>query len=190
MGGMDQRLVVRAKGGDPEAFRTLAIESHPRLFNAAFGILRDSGLAEDATQRALVDVWRHFRGLRDPGSFEGWSYRILLHACYAEARRRPTWLPGDHVPPGREPTVADEYARVDDRDQLERAFRRLSFDHRAVIVLHHLVDLPLESIALVLDVKVGTVKSRLHRAMEELRAAIEADDRRASSMPLKREAVR
>ncbi len=187
---MDRRLVLRAKDGDPEAFRALAIASHPRLFEAAFGILRDRGLAEDATQQALVDVWRHLRGLRDPDRFEGWTYRIVVHACYAEARRRPGWLPGDDLPPGREPVATDELGQVDDRDELERAFRRLSLDHRSVVVLHHLADLPLESVAEILGVRVGTVKSRLHRAMDELRAAIEADSRAAGSMPMKREAVR
>ena len=73
---MDRRLVLKARDGDPEAFMTLAIACHPRLFSTAFGILRDRGLAEDATQRALVDVWRHLRGLRDPCRFDGWSYRM------------------------------------------------------------------------------------------------------------------
>lgn len=187
---MDQGLVRRAKDGDPEAFRALAIASHPRLFSAAFGILRDRGLAEDATQRALVNVWRHLRGLRDASRFEGWSYRILLHACYSEARRRPAWLSDDDLPPGREPVAADEFRRIDDRDELERAFQRLSLDHRVVVVLHHLADLPLDSVAEILDVRVGTVKSRLHRAMAELRAAIEADARQTSAMPLERGAAR
>ncbi len=187
---MDRGLVLKAKDGDPDAFRTLAIACHPRLFSTAFGILRDRGLAEDATQRALIDVWRHFRGLRDPDRFDGWSYRILLHACYAEARRRPDWVPDDALPDGTQPVAADDYGRVDDRDELEHAFQRLSFDHRAVVVLHHLADLPLETVAEILDVKVGTVKSRLHRALEELRAAIEADGRWASSMAIKRGAAR
>jgi len=187
VGGMDHKLVVRARGGDPGAFRTLAIESHARLFGAAFGILRDRDMAQDATQHALVNVSRHLQGLRDPGHFEGWSYRILVHACYAEANDRPGSISDVSLPPGREPVAADEFGRVDDRDQPERAFRRLSLDHRAVVVLHHLADLPLETVAQVLDVKVGTVKSRLHRAMGELRAAIEADTRPATTIALGRE---
>ena len=187
---MDRRLVLKARDGDPEAFRALAVASHPRLFSTAFGVLRDRGLAEDATQRALVDVWRHFRGLRDPDRFDAWSYRILLHACYAEARRRPDWVPDGELPNGAQPVAADEFGRIDDRDELERAFQRLSLDHRAVVVLHHLADLPLDSVAEILDVKVGTVKSRLHRALEELRAAIEADHRWTSSVAMKRGAVR
>jgi RNA polymerase sigma-70 factor (ECF subfamily) len=186
---MDEQLVRRAQDGDPGAFRTLAIEQHPRLFAAAFGVLRDRDLAQDATQLTLVNVWRHFRSLRDPGRFEGWSYRILIHACYAEARRMPP-LVADDGPAMREPVATDDFRRIDDRDQLERAFQRLSLEHRAVIVLHHLVDMPLEDVAEALELKIGTVKSRLHRAMGELRAAIEADARTVPTLPLGREVWR
>ena len=68
---------------------------------------------------------------------------------------------------------------VVDRDQLERGFRRLSIDHRAVVVLHHYLDLPLDEVAETLGVPVGTVRSRLHHAMRGLRAALEADARPA-----------
>lgn len=187
---MDQQLVVRAKEGDPGAFRALAVEQQPRLFAAAFGILRDRDLAHDATQQALMNVWRHFRGLRDPGSFEGWSYRILVHACYAEARRLPLSVSEPEGLGVRAVATVDDYRRIDDRDQLERAFRRLSLEHRAIVVLHHLADLPLEAVAEALDLKLGTVKSRLHRAMDQLRAAIEADSRPTAPLSLEREGTR
>ena len=186
---MDEGLVLRAQDGDPDAFRALAIAQHPRLFAAAYGILRDGDLAQDATQRALVNVWRHLRSLRHPDRFEGWSYRILVNACYAEARGVPSPLVDDEVA-ARKPAASDEYQRIDDRDQLERAFRRLSLEHRAVVVLHHLADMPLEAVAEALGLKVGTVKSRLHRAMGELRAAIEADARPTPALPLGREVTR
>ncbi len=186
---MDEELVRRAKDGDSGAFRVLAIEQHPRLFAAAYGILRDRDLAQDATQQTLVNVWRHFHGLRDPGRFAGWSYRILVHACYAEAKAKPTLLADDEAAV-REPAASDAFERIDDRDQLERAFRRLSLEHRAVVVLHHLADMPLDAVAEALDLKVGTVKSRLNRAMGELRAAIEADTRPMSGARLGREVVR
>ncbi len=184
---MDEELVRRAQGGDPGAFRTLAIEHHPRLFAAAYGILRDRDLAQDATQRALVNVWRHIHGLKEPARFQGWSYRILVHACYAEAKAVPKLLADTDQQAVREPVASDEIKRIDDRDQLERAFRRLSLEHRAVVVLHHLADMPLDAVAEALDLKVGTVKSRLNRAMGELRAAIEADARPTSTLPLGRE---
>ena len=80
--------------------------------------------------------------------------------------------------------MADGTSTVVDRDQLERGFRRLSIDHRAVVVLHHYLDLPLDEVAETLGVPVGTVRSRLLHAMRGLRAALEADAR-----PAKREAV-
>ena len=74
-----------------------------------------------------------------------------------------------------EPTAADGYGPVIERDQLERAFARLSIDHRAVIVLHHYLDMTVEAVAEALDVPVGTVNSRLHRALEKMRMALQAD---------------
>lgn len=174
---MDKDLVIKAQRGDAAAFRAIAVASHPRLFKAAQGILRDPHLAEDATQQALLDIWRHIKRLRDPAKFEGWSYRLTVHACYAEAKRKAKWEPVSEMRPHREPVANDEYRTVVHRDQLERAFTLLSLDHRAVVVLHHLLGMQLDEVADALDLRVGTVKSRLHRAMQGLRAAIEADAR-------------
>ena len=82
--------------------------------------------------------------------------------------------------PADEPEVAEGLSSVVDRDQLERGFRRLSIDHRVVVVLHHYLDLPLDEVADVLGVPAGTVRSRLHHAMRGLRAALEADARPAT----------
>jgi RNA polymerase sigma-70 factor (ECF subfamily) len=71
----------------------------------------------------------------------------------------------------------DRFDRVDDRDQLERGFRRLPIDQRAVIVLYHYLDLSIEDVASALAIPPGTVRSRLHRATQSLRAALEADAR-------------
>ena len=143
-------------------------------------ILRDIDLAEDATQQALVTVWRDLPQLRDPARFDAWSYRLLVRGCYAEGRRTRRWAPNVHLLPADEPEVAEGLSSVVDRDQLERGFRRLSIDHRAVVVLHHYLDLPLDEVADVLGVPVGTVRSRLHHAMRGMRAALEADARPAT----------
>lgn len=174
---MDKDLVVRAQHGDDRAFESLTVTTYPRLFRVAQGILRDPTLAEDATQAAIVRIWQHLRRLRDPSKFEGWSYRLLVNACRDEARRAPSWAPIDAVSPDSEPRTSDRYGVIADRDQLERGFRRLSVEHRAVIVLRHLLDLPLEQVAEALDIPVGTVGSRLNRAMTSMRAALEADAR-------------
>jgi RNA polymerase sigma-70 factor (ECF subfamily) len=182
---MDTDLVVRAQHGDEEAFASLAVAVGGRLHAVSHRILRDIDLAEDATQQALLDIWRDLPQLRDPARFDAWSYRLLVRACYAEGRRTRQWTPNLRLLPADEPMGTDALSSVVDRDQLERGFRRLSIDHRAVVVLHHYLELPLEMVADVLGVPIGTVRSRLHHAMRGLRAALDADAR-----PAAQEAVR
>lgn len=170
-------LVVRARSGDQAAFAGLAAAHTRRLHAVAFGILRDRDAAEDAVQHALLEIWRDLPRLREVERFEAWSYRVLVRACYAEIRRVRRWIPNLL---DRRPTDAiapDGTAGIADRDQLERGFRRLSTDQRAVIVLHHYLDLPLDEVASILGIPPGTVRSRLHRAIAALRAALEADAR-------------
>jgi RNA polymerase sigma-70 factor (ECF subfamily) len=183
---MDTTLVVRAQRGDEEAFASLAVAVGGRLHAVAYRILRDFDLAEDATQQALLAIWRDLPDLRDPARFDAWSYRLLVRACYAEGRRTSRWAPTTlRLVQADEPLVTDSSNVVIDRDQLERGFRRLSIDHRAVVVLHHYLDMPLDEVAETLGVPVATVRSRLHRAMRGLRAALDADAR-----PAAREVVR
>ena len=180
MRGVDTRLVERAQHGDREAFGLLAAELATRLLAVSRRILRDLDLAEDATQQALVAIWRELPQLRDPARFDAWSYRILVHACYAEGRRSRHWSPNLRVLPADEPTASGGFDTVIHRDELETAIRRLSVDHRTVLVLHHYADIPAERVAQILDIPVGTVYSRLHHAMRAMRAALDADERPAS----------
>ena len=174
---MDTDLVTRAQHGDEEAFASLAVAAGDRLHAVAHRILRDIDLAEDATQQALLAIWRDLPQLRDPTRFDAWSYRLLVRACYAEGRRSRQWTPNMHLLPSDEPMQADGSSAVVDRDQLERGFRRLSIDHRAVVVMHHYLDMPLDRVADVLGIPAGTARSRLHHAMRGLRAALDADAR-------------
>ena len=174
---MDTELVVRAQRGDEEAFASLAVAVGDRLHAVSHRILRDIDLAEDATQQALLAIWQDLPTLRDPARFDAWSYRLLVRACYAEGRRTRQWSPNLRILPADEPTVEGDQSSVVDRDQLERGFRRLSLDHRAVVVLYHYLDMPLDGIAEALDIPVGTAHSRLHHAMRGLRAALDADSR-------------
>jgi RNA polymerase sigma-70 factor, ECF subfamily len=177
---MDEDLVIRAQHGDEEAFASLAVAIGGRLHSVAHRILRDIDLAEDATQQALLNVWRDLPQLRDPARFDAWSYRLLLRACYAEGRRTRQWTPNLRLLPTDLSSAPETLGSVVDRDQLERGFRRLSIDHRAVVVLHHYLDMPLDEVADTLGVPAGTVRSRLHHAMRGLRAALEADARPAA----------
>jgi RNA polymerase sigma-70 factor (ECF subfamily) len=174
---MDTDLVVRAQRGDREAYGLLASEIADRFLAVARRILRDLDLAEDATQQALLSIWQDLPQLRDPARFDAWSYRILMRACYAEGRKQRRWAPNLRVLPSDEAAPRDGLSSVVDRDQLEGGFRRLSIDHRAVVVMHHYLDLPIERVAELLGIPVGTAHSRLHYAMRGLRAALDADAR-------------
>ena len=177
---MDTKLVRLAQRGDREAFTSLAAALADRFLAASNRILRDFSLAEDATQQALLSIWRDLPQLRDPERFDAWSYRLLVRACYAEAGRARRSAPNLRLLPSDDPTVADPMSAVVDRDRLERAFRRLPLDHRTVVVLRHYLDLPLEQVAETLGVPVGTAASRLHYAIRGLRAALDADARPAA----------
>lgn len=174
---MDTDLVQRAQIGDEQAFASIAAATGNRLHAVAHRILRDTDLAEDATQQALLAIWRDLPQLRDVGRFDAWSYRLLVRACYAEGRRARKWAPNLRLLSADEPSVGEGLESVVDRDQLERGFRRLSVEHRSVVVLHHYLDWTLDEIAQSLEVPVGTVRSRLHYAMRALRSALEADAR-------------
>jgi RNA polymerase sigma factor (sigma-70 family) len=176
---MRRDLVERAMAGDHDAFSELARVSIGRLYAAARLILRDSQRAEDATQEALVAAWRDLSALRDPDRFDAWLHRLLVRACYREASRgRRAWAVEVAVR-DREGALPDPAGDLADRDQLERGFRRLPPDQRAVIVLHHYLGLTLDETAEALGVPPGTARSRLHRAIEALRAALDADARLA-----------
>jgi RNA polymerase sigma-70 factor, ECF subfamily len=176
---MDRALVEAARSGDEEAFASLARGSADRLFAVAHRILRDVGRAEDAVQQTLVTAWRELPGLREAERFEAWIHRILVHACYAEARRASTWSANVVALPIEGPSTPDSTLDVVTRDALERGFRRLPPEQRAVFVLHHYLGWSLGEIAESLGVPIGTLKSRLHYATSTLRAALDADARTA-----------
>ena len=179
-GRVHAALVIQAKQGDREAFDALARLTGDRCMAIAFRILRDFDLADDAVQSALLTAWRQIRALRDPERFEPWLHRILTNACYAEARhrRRTSDLRLLPVEPVHGP---DEYLNVEHRDQLERAFRRLTVEQRAVLVFHHYLGLPLPEVAVRLGIPVGTVKSRMHHAKRALRASLDAEARTSTT---------
>jgi RNA polymerase sigma-70 factor (ECF subfamily) len=177
---MQHDLVVQAQAGDLDSFSTLTAGRTDRLFAVARLILRDDEQAADAVQDSLLQAWLNLRGLHDPDRFDAWLHRLLVRACYRAARRRR----------GREIVVlklastveaatSDEQQSVAVRDQLDRGFRRLSPEHRAVIVLHYYLGLSLVESAEVLAIPLGTMQSRLSRATQAMRAAIDADERPA-----------
>ncbi len=174
---MDQQLVVRAQQGDQRAFEALATADYPRLHRVAYNTLGDPASAEDATQQALLDIWRNVRRLRDPAKYEAWSYRLLVRACYAEARRHPNWATSTGLSPADEPRAVDDHRGVADRDQLERGLGQLSMDHRVVLVMRHLLGMTPEEVAATLGISRWTVYKRLQAATTAMRSVLEADAR-------------
>jgi len=172
---VDRDLVERARRGDREAFTVLVHQVSDSLYAVAQRILRDPGLAEDALQNALVLAWRRIPKLREPDRFEAWIHRILVHACYDESRRSRPWAATVRSVPIDGLSTPDASTALADRDELERAFRRLSVEQRAVFVLHHYLGLPLVEVAELLDIPAGTARSRLHYAIAGLRDALVAD---------------
>jgi RNA polymerase sigma-70 factor (ECF subfamily) len=170
---VDRDLVERARKGDREAFAVLVHQVSDGLYAVAWRILRDSGLAEDALQNALVLAWRRLPKLRDPERFEAWIHRILVHACYDESQRARSWR-AVTVLPIEMPGAPDFSSSIADRDELEREFRHLTIEQRAVFVLHHYLGLPLVEVAELLGIPAGTARSRLHYATAGLRTALTA----------------
>ena len=173
---MQADLVDRAKRGDREAFGVLAAGAVDRLYAIARAILRDAELAEDAAQDALIRAWRDLPSLRDVDRFDAWLHRIVVRSCTDIGRRRRRWKAEIKVMTA-EPAVSDRSAELADRDQLERGLRRLSDAQRTILALHFYVGLTPSETADALEIPVGTVKSRLHYAIDALRAELAADER-------------
>ncbi len=174
---MDRARIERAQRGDRDAYEWIAADVADRLFRLAYRIVRDVDQAEDAVQQTLVAIWTDLPGLRDPDRFDAWTYRLTVRFCLAESRRHRR----SGVTIGRltqdSGATRDPSDEVLSRDQLERAFHALTPEHRAVLVLRHQLGLSLPEVASIVGVRYGTVGSRLHRATELLRAAIDADAR-------------
>jgi len=174
---VDRDLVEAARHGDREAYADLIRVRGDRLFAIAQRILRDVDRAEDAVQDALVIAWRDMRGLRDPDRFDAWLHRLVVRSCLADAIRSRRTLSNIYLLPLDLPSPTDDYLSVADRDELERGFRRLPPEQRALLVLRHYAGLEPTEIADMLDIPAGTVRSRLHHAHRAMRAALEADAR-------------
>ena len=159
---MASELVERAQRGDHEAFDALATAAYNRLYAIARRILRDGYAAEDAVQETLVRAWRELRSLREVERFDAWLHRLLVNACKDEVRRlrrRPFEVPMLAID---QPSVEDQLGQLVDRDELERAFLRLTVEQRAALVLTHYVGLSAARGGRDPGHPRGTVYSRLH----------------------------
>lgn len=179
---MDQReLVERARGGDHDAFAALVDGALARLDAAARLILRDPELARDAVQEAFIRAWRDLPGLRDPDRFDAWLHRITVHACLDHARRRRRRVVEVELDPIDRPTASDLSGDVADRDLVDRALRGLKPGHRAVVILHYYLGMPLSDVAAAVGIPLGTAQSRLHYSLAAMRVTVGGEPAGAST---------
>ena len=157
------------------AFELLVAERLDATYRLARLILRDAQEAEDATHDAFVRAWREHHRLRDPEKFDAWFGRILVNVCRDRLRRAGHRRHDDLDRAAAVAAPDDAHQLVSDRDRLERAFRGLNGDQRAAVVLRFYSDLTVEQVARTVGAPVGTVRSRLHYGLKQLRRALEPD---------------
>lgn len=178
---MERSLVERARNGDRDAFTALTLQVSDELFAVAQRILRDFDSAADALQVALIRIWRDLPSLQDPERFHAWAHRVLVRSCHDALRTRRRQAPTLRLLARDDATVDDPAMDIGARQTLERAFHSLTSEQRTVLVLQYYRQLTLTEIAELLDIPVGTVRSRLHYGKRALRSAVEADARASAA---------
>ena len=158
--------------GRANAFRRMAEQHLGRSYRLARAIVFEPAEAEDAVHDAFVLAWRNWSTLRDPSRFEPWFDRILVNTCRNRLRTRARGRVTDISNELDLAAPTDQYAASHDREQLTAALTRLDPDHRVVVALRFFADLTIDEIAIRLNLRPGTVKSRLHHAMRRLRAVL------------------
>ena len=154
------------------AFTRLADEHLDRAYRLARAILRDPGEAQDATHDAFVQAWRKWETLRDPSRFEAWFDRILVNTC--RNRLRSQRAHATDISAEVALATGDHASGTEDRQVIGAAIAALSPDHQLVVALRFYRDLTFEDIAARLGIPSGTVRSRLHYALQRLHDTIDA----------------
>ena len=179
---MDHRdLVLRARDGDHDAFALLVEGTIARMEAVARLILRDPELARDAVQEAYMRAWRDLPGLRDVDRFDAWLQRLTVHASLDVVRRRRRRPIEVELTPSTPQTMRDPTGDIVVRDELDRGFRAIPPDLRAILVLHYYVGMSMPTIAETLGIPLGTAQSRLGRALAGIRRAMRTNETSAAA---------
>ena len=163
----DADLVTRAKAGDRSAFDGLVGPLVDQAFRLAYGMLHDREAAEDAVQEAAIRAWRKLSNLRPGTEMRPWFLGIVANQCRTTVRGRWWSVLRLDVPPGSAGHGFED--RIASGEDLRVALRRLAREHREVLVLHYYLDLPLQEVAVIAGIPVGTVKSRINRGLAAMR---------------------
>lgn len=170
----DAALVERYLAGEVEAFEELMRVHEDRVFGICLRMLRDREAALDATQETFVTVFRKADRFAGRSAFSTWLYRVAVNTCYDHARRAVRHRV-DSLPEGEDPADAaagDGFTSVELRSDIEEALAALPAEFRAAVVLADVEGLPLQTVAELLGVPVGTVKSRVFRGRKLLAEAL------------------
>jgi RNA polymerase sigma-70 factor, ECF subfamily len=172
----EQDLIDRAKAGDRLAYERLLAEAIRPATRLAFAMLQDRSEAEDAFQESALRAWRRLRNLRPGRPFQPWFIGIVGNQC-REIRRGRWWqlirLP---EPAAAQPGDEDRWLEGED---LRRAVKRLPEQQRLAILMHFHLDMPLSDVALALEISVPGVKTRINRALRQLRPAVAVSEPRS-----------
>lgn len=168
-------LVMAMQDGDKRAFALLYQHYHRDLHRFAAYLLTNPAAAEDLVQNVWLKVSRRITRLNDPAVFTSWLYRAVrwevMDYQKQAANRQQQTVDIDTV--AAEFGAADSQQHADDNNDLSKALTLLAADERLVVQLHYLHELELGQIALIVDIPVGTVKSRLHRARKQLQQQLQ-----------------
>lgn len=163
----DGDLIARAKAGDRSAFDLLVGPLVDKAFRLAYGMLHDREAAEDAVQEAAMRAWRKLGNLRPGTEMRPWFLGIVANQCRTTVRGRWWSVLRLDVSP---PSAAHEFEdRIASGEDVRTALRRLAPQHREVLILHYYLDLPLQEVAVIAGIPVGTVKSRINRGLAAMR---------------------
>ena len=172
----DQALVASALGGRPEAFGTLVERYDRAVYHLAFRTLRDREEARDATQEAFFKAYRSLRTFKPGAKFSTWIFSIAYHGCCDRLARRKRYS-NEEMPDRADPSAGPESQAIanDESSRLRAAIEALPEKYRTAITLYHLQGRQYDEIAQVLGMPMGTVKTHLFRAKEQLRRILTED---------------
>lgn len=176
----EQKLIEKASGGDASAFNRLMANHEKRMYAVALRMFANREDAQDCLQEAMLRVYRSIGSFKGQSSFSTWLYRITMNTCLDELRRKKNkqsasldnlleqgWSPADESAGPEQHAVRNEL-----KQELQSAIRELPEDMRSAVVLRDVQGFAYDEIAQVLNVNVGTVKSRISRAREKLRGKL------------------
>jgi RNA polymerase sigma-70 factor (ECF subfamily) len=161
----ERGLVKRARRGDAGAFTALVGRYERPMYATACSLLHSEWDAADAVQEAFTEAFEHLSDLRDPDRFKAWLSRIVVNKCNQRYRDSARLYVVEELPD--RPAPVDPVSAEESLD-LIRAVRKLDDDHRTTVALRYFCDLKIDEVAEVLGCPVGTVKSRLNRALARL----------------------